>query len=121
MKRILIVEDNEVTRLLLKESLNNRFEIDEAADGSIAITLILENEYDLILTDIIMPNMKGTTLARIIYQVQPKLPFIIISSITGDYKTFQKEFPNVKVWIQKPFKPLLMAGMVDGVFGGHLD
>ena len=121
MEKILIVEDDEVVRIIIKKCLDHRFNIDEAVDGDIALRLILEIEYDLIITDIGMPNMNGTSLARTTHQVFPKLPFIVISTITSDYTTFKSEYPNIKAWIQKPFKPSLLIGMVDGVFGGHLD
>jgi DNA-binding response OmpR family regulator len=121
MKKILIVEDDEVVRILIKECLNNRFDLDEACDGDIAAYLIAETDYDLVISDITMPKMNGTTLAIISAQLKPQIPFIILSQIVSEYKSYRSDYPNVKVWIEKPFKPTMLIGMVDGIFGGHLD
>lgn len=121
MEKILIVEDDEVIRTIIKECLSKRFDLDEAADGSIAMRMILEIEYDLIITDITMPKLTGTILAAVINDYKPSLPFIILSNISSNYKQYVSHFPNVKIWIEKPFNPITLIGMVDGIFGGHLD
>jgi DNA-binding NtrC family response regulator len=82
MAKILIVEDEETIRRVLKSILldeNKNFEIDEAQDGAEAKVLVSENEYDLVLCDIKMPKMDGEELLNIVMAEKPNLPFIMIS------------------------------------------
>ena len=60
MARILIAEDEEVLRMLMVDTLDDEgHELDEAADGQEAIKQIMENDYDLILLDYMMPLYTG--------------------------------------------------------------
>ena len=65
MYKILIVDDEKIERngikLLLKQ-LDHEFEVSEAGNGMIALDMIKENEYDILLTDIKMPFMDGMEL-----------------------------------------------------------
>lgn len=82
MTKILIVEDEETIRRVLKSILldeNKKFEIDEAKDGLEAKQLIDKNEYDLVICDIKMPKMDGEELLCLIMKEKPLLPFIMIS------------------------------------------
>jgi PAS domain S-box-containing protein len=67
-KRVLLVEDNEINRFIAIQSLTYLgFEITEAENGLVAINIIQNNEFDLILMDIQMPVMDGlqaTTFIR---------------------------------------------------------
>lgn len=63
--KILIADDHPNNRLLLRRQLDNLgYHIDEAIDGIQALELVKQNKYDLLITDINMPNMDGITLTR---------------------------------------------------------
>lgn len=65
MQRILVVDDNEVNRLLAVLSLNHDGrEIDEAASGAQALELLAARPYDCVLLDISMPEMSGYEVCR---------------------------------------------------------
>lgn len=67
MKRILVVEDNEINRALIRDILNLRdFEIIEAEDGQEGIDLARRHKPDLILMDIQLPVMDGISATRIL-------------------------------------------------------
>ncbi len=69
MKKILIIEDNKFMRLLLKKSLINAgYSVDVAQDGLEGIGAFIHKYYDLILTDINMPNCTGLDLIPYIKQ-----------------------------------------------------
>lgn len=62
---ILVTDDHPNNRLLLRRQLDKLgYHIDEAVDGVQALELIKRNSYDLLITDINMPNMDGITLTR---------------------------------------------------------
>ncbi|MDQ6968697.1 MAG: response regulator, partial [Mariprofundaceae bacterium] len=66
--RILIVEDSMMVRITVKRTLAKvDFQVDEAKDGQIGLDMAMasaDNPYDLILTDLNMPNMDGLTMIQ---------------------------------------------------------
>ncbi len=84
MKRVLIVEDHSIVsqgviRLLL-DILDQPLEFEEASDGQQAIKMVNSCDYDLVLLDISLPDQNGLSLLKLILQLNPKLPVIILST-----------------------------------------
>ena len=86
-KSVLVVDDSATFRHLLCMSLSRLDgvkpgSITEAVDGADALNKIKQNEYDLVLTDIRMPNMDGLELVRQVRKEPNRqtLPIIIIST-----------------------------------------
>ena len=76
--RVLLVEDNPQVRSFAEDLLNDLgCEVVSAAAGDEALVLLVENELDLVLSDIVMPGMSGIALAREIATVRPGLPVIL--------------------------------------------
>ncbi|MBN1820395.1 MAG: response regulator [Prolixibacteraceae bacterium] len=69
-RRILVVDDNAGNRLLLQYNLEGYFEIDFASSGYSAIDKFKNNQYDLILMDIHMPEMDGIETTKQIRQLE---------------------------------------------------
>jgi CheY-like chemotaxis protein/two-component sensor histidine kinase len=64
-KKVLVADDDEMNRLLVKTILGGYgMQIDEAADGRLALQMATSNRYDLILSDIHMPELSGINLVR---------------------------------------------------------
>ena len=87
---ILIVEDDISLRIVLKEKFKNSgFEVFEAVDGVEGLKLSLEKQPDMILLDIIMPNMDGITMLKRL-RVDERgrdLPVIILSNLNDAEST----------------------------------
>jgi CheY-like chemotaxis protein len=83
MQRILVADDEQSLRELFKDILENEgYQVETAADGKSALKKILNGGFDLILMDIIMPNMDGITLLRKLQKLTPQKkngPIVIIS------------------------------------------
>ncbi len=80
-KTILIAEDEECLRESLAELLTDKgYTIIQAADGQEAYELILDRTFDLVLSDIRMPQMDGITLLGHLQQIQPQTPVIIATA-----------------------------------------
>lgn len=81
--RILLVEDDELFRLGLVTRLNREPGLQitgEAEDGEMAITLVKEQVFDVVILDIGLPSMGGVETCRQIKQNQPHLPVLILTS-----------------------------------------
>jgi two-component system, NtrC family, response regulator HydG len=82
MKKILICEDDIISRMLISMILNRRYELTEAINGCDAINLIKHNDYDLILSDLNLPCSNGFDILNFMRSVNKTIPLIIISGYT---------------------------------------
>ena len=93
-KRILIVDDVKDNRLLLNDLLQSvGFELDEAGNGHEALRLLQQKEYDLVLSDVVMPFMSGYELVEAI-RANPKIartPVFAISASLMQLSTMEKK------------------------------
>lgn len=65
MARILIVEDEEkIARFVTLELEHEGYQVEHAADGRTAVDLALERDYDLILLDVLLPQLNGMEVLR---------------------------------------------------------
>ena len=80
--RILIIEDDlRVAELLQRGLEEHGFTPTLAYDGISGKKLALQNDYDLIITDIILPKMDGIDLCKIIRQSKPNMPIIMLTAL----------------------------------------
>ena len=79
--RILIVDDDPAHRTMLRTLIRSwGAETDEAGDGSVAITLCREKPYDLILMDVLMPEVDGISALQAIKSYNPSIPVLIMTA-----------------------------------------
>ena len=85
---ILVVDDSKVQRSLVESLLqrNPDFRIQHAANGCEALTLIAVNPPDLVVTDLVMPEMDGLELVRTMRRQHPEIPVILMTAY-GDEAT----------------------------------
>lgn len=112
--RIMLVEDEAAVRTFSSRALVNKgYEVLEAENGEHALNVLaaLENkELDLLITDVIMPNMDGPTLAQRVRQDSPELKIIFISGYTEEKL---KEHMDENIWfLPKPFTLQQLAAKV---------
>ena len=83
-KSVLLVDDSRSVRQLLKFilGLHMTLEIREAGDGLEAVHKLMENSFDLVITDIRMPHMDGLSLIkRVRREISPEIPIIVVSTL----------------------------------------
>lgn len=81
MVNILVVDDNESIRRLMKTYLiRDGYNVFIAADGLEALDLLAQEHIDLIILDIMMPHMDGYTLAKELRALQYNLPLLMITA-----------------------------------------
>ncbi len=113
---ILLVEDEDAVRLFAKRALHNKgYRVVEARSGEEALELVRSQEgrFDLVISDVVMPNMDGPTLAREIRSRFPDTPIIFISGYAEDVfrKRLTEEHGDI-AFLPKPFSLTALAGAV---------
>ena len=103
MAHILVADDDIAIRGFLKSALEkNGHTIDACEDGTEALTLLKNGpHYDLLLTDIVMPNMDGLELSNQARKLYPKLKIMYITGFSGLLENSENN-ENIQV-ISKPF------------------
>lgn len=112
---ILIAEDNDIDTLLMEAILKEFYLVEFAINGSDALTMLKTKHYDLLITDITMPVMGGIELLVVTEALYPELPVVVVSSISWQYHAYRDKYPNAKMWIDKPYKPSVLLGLVTGI------
>ena len=105
MKKILVIEDDIKMREGLVELLTNEgYIVESAQNGKLGLDLIRKNDFDVVLTDLIMPVMGGLEVLRELKQMKSKILVIIITA----YGTIDNAVETLKAgasdYITKPFK-----------------
>ncbi len=114
---ILITEDNSELRAFLKSSLCEQYEIYEAENGREACELALSYVPDLIISDIMMPDMDGIALARIIKQDlnTSHIPFILLTAKTDMETKLDAMALCVDDYITKPFSLTYLEARIENL------
>ncbi len=82
-KKILVAEDEKAySRALLLKLKNSGFEAESAENGEVAIEMIKKNNYDLLLSDLVMPKMNGFQLVEEIKKQGLNVPVIGLSNLS---------------------------------------
>lgn len=102
-KKILIVEDDQLFREALGDFLRKKFEVSEAADGKIAKNMIEAENFDLVLSDIQMPQWTGLDLLSWTVKNKP-IPFVVMTGFSLILETNSAFELGAKGFIAKPFK-----------------
>ena len=105
---VLLVEDEEVVRNLTRRILKQRgFHVLEAADGHEALRISAAHvgDIDLLLSDIVMPQMNGQVLARELRKTYPDIKVVFMSGYAGDFAVKDPFFDPTLNFLQKPFTP----------------
>ena len=81
--KVLVIDDEPMSRALLRLTLQeNDFDVMEANDGLAALTMIGQQQPDLIIVDVVMPSLSGLDLCRIVRQNNQleAIPILIVSA-----------------------------------------
>jgi len=117
MIRILLAEDDEAMRTYLARALENAGYWVAAVDrGTKALPLLETEEFDLLLSDIVMPEMDGIELAQHAASVAPDMRIMFITCFAAVTLKAGKAVPQAKV-LSKPFHLRELVLEVERMFG----
>lgn len=111
MTKILIADDEEKIReMIRKYAVFEGFETEEAVDGLDAVERCERTPFDLVVMDIMMPNLDGFSAVREIRKVRPDIPVIMLSALGEEYDRIHGFDLGVDDYVVKPFssKELMM-------------
>lgn len=117
MIRILLAEDDESMRIYLCRALERSgYEVVAVDRGTAALPLISQERFDLLLTDIVMPEMDGIELAQHVAQIAPETRVMFITGFAAVTLRAGRVAPEAKV-LSKPFHLRDLVMEVDRMFG----
>jgi DNA-binding NtrC family response regulator len=117
-EKILVVDDEDIIRESLSYILNKeKYDVDEAANGKIAFDMLKDKSYDLVITDLEMPEMKGIELLEEIKKLNVQTNTIVITAYgsvdtaiaalrsgASDYILKPVEFDELLIKLKKLFE-----------------
>ena len=114
--RILLAEDEEAMRAYLERALTNAgYSVSAVDRGTDAVPLLETGDYDLLLSDIVMPEMDGIELAQRCAEVSPRTKVMFITGFAAVSLRASREQPAAKV-LSKPFHLRDLVLEVERVF-----
>ncbi|MFI8575912.1 response regulator transcription factor [Rossellomorea aquimaris] len=118
MARILIAEDEEVLRMLMVDTLEDEgHELDEAADGREAVDHIMDNDYDLILLDYMMPLLTGLEVIERVRN-SPEKRTVKIMMVSAKSQQSDKDLvlkSGADYFIAKPYSPAELVQRIEDI------
>lgn len=120
MAKILSVDDSRSIRELVKAVLEKEgHDVAVAEDGVDALQVARDDHFDLILTDINMPNMSGISFVSKLRRVEgyEKTPVVMITTESSDFKKNKARAMGANGWLQKPFDADRLITAVNRLIG----
>ena len=106
MNKILVVEDNEDLLALMLQMLSKNYQVLTAKNGKQAMTIIMKEQLDLVVSDVMMPVMDGLELTKRIKTDESfwQLPVILLTAKSNDEDKTDGYAIGADAYITKPFK-----------------
>lgn len=120
MARILITDDEkDIVLLISRYAEHEGHTVDAAGSGEEAVRLCGQNNYDVIVMDIMMPDMDGYTASREIRKLKD-IPIIMLSALGTEYDKLMGFELGIDDYVVKPFSPKELMARIRVVTSRHL-
>ncbi len=118
--RILLAEDDDAMRTYLERALINAgYAVDSVDRGTAAVPLLETGDYELLLSDIVMPEMDGIELAQRCNELSPQTKVMFITGFAAVTLKASREQPHAKI-LSKPFHLRDLVIEVERVLGDRV-
>lgn len=114
-KTILVIDDSASMRQMISLTLRGAgYTVVEAQDGKDALSKLDGRKYNLIVSDVNMPNMDGISFVKAAKQLPAYkfTPVIMLTTEGSDSMKQQGKSAGVRAWITKPFQPPMLIDAV---------
>lgn len=117
---ILVVEDNPTYQMLISETLKSEgYEVEVAPDGIVALMQLTKNKFDLILSDVLMPNFNGFQLLEYMNENKIDNPVVFLSGQTSPEDEEKGLRMGAIDYIHKPFDSKLLLLRIENIIKGR--
>ena len=117
-RTILVADDDEAVRRVFSEFLSRKHTVLLACDGAEALRTARENEnIDLVVTDLVMPNQEGIDMLRTLRKLRPEIRIIAMSGAFGGQFLKTAELLGADATLAKPVRPEVLDQLIEEVFG----
>ncbi|WP_198527208.1 response regulator [Candidatus Stoquefichus sp. SB1] len=116
-KKVLIVDDVDINRMILSDAFHDRYIVMEAENGAVALEILMNQSIDVVLLDIVMPIMDGFQVLAEMKKnnMIDKIPvFLITAETTNQYLEKGYQLGAVDV-ITKPFNPSFIRRRIENI------
>ena len=104
--RILVIDDEKVIREGVERALSKQgYDVTKAEDGDLGLALLKEREFDIVLTDLMMPGLDGFAVLGWIQENQPNVQVIVITGFATVSKAVSAMKQGAFDFVGKPFTP----------------
>jgi DNA-binding response OmpR family regulator len=112
-KNILLVEDDEKISKLVKELLEeDSYHVTQSFDGDDGYSKIIENKYDLILLDIMLPKLNGYKVCRQVRSAGITTPILMLTAKSGEYDLEEGLDTGANDYLKKPFSSIELKARI---------
>lgn len=116
MQRILIAEDDLNIQDIIKELLTEEgYTVDVAENGQVAYELFKENNYDLLISDVMMPIMDGHNLVKLVRKTNKNIKILMLTALGEEYDELKGFDLGVDDYISKPFSFNILLKRVEAL------
>ncbi|MBW1857865.1 MAG: response regulator [Deltaproteobacteria bacterium] len=117
-KQVLVIDDEQIVLDSVSQILiDENYEVDVSLSGREGLDWAIERPYDIILTDIRMPDIGGMRVLRDIKRVKSSLPVVIITGYATTKSAVQAMKLGAAEYIEKPFEPEQLLDAVARALG----
>lgn len=114
VSRVLVVDDDAEVRAVVRASLNHLgYEVEDVPDADAALAVLKDRavDFDLLITDVMMPRMDGITLLRRVRAFAPQLPIVLFSGHVTEEDLWLPDLHDVPL-LTKPFSLATLCAVV---------
>lgn len=116
MKKVLIIEDEQSILKLLSYNLEQEgYQVESSMDGQEGLDMALENTYDLVLLDLMLPNRDGMDICRSIRQEKIEVPIIMLTAKNTEIDKILGLEIGADDYITKPFSPREVVARIKAI------
>lgn len=105
-KKVLVVDDEQIVLDSVKKILAEAdYEVHVSLSGQMGLDMAIKNQYDIVLTDIRMPDISGMRVLRDVKRAKPSIPVVIITGYGSVQSAVQAMKLGATDYLEKPFTP----------------
>ena len=121
VRHLLVVDDDDEVRRYLEQELRANYRVTSCSDGQQALELLQSHPFDLVLSDVMMPQMDGTELCRRIRgNVRINhLPVILLTARSSDEDRLQSLEIGANAFLSKPFNMEIVLKTIQNLLSEH--